>query len=119
RIREIKCEQEGINEVAFSPSGKTLATAGNDRSVKLWNPETGRRTKTLLSHTGRVLSLAFSPDGKTLATGGKEGVICLWDVNEPAIKDQKDEPKTEKEKKDEERRKKEEKEKKKKNPPKP
>lgn len=118
RVREIKCEQEGINEVAFSPSGKTLATAGNDRSVKLWNPETGRRSKTLLSHTGKVLSLAFSPDGKTLASGGREGVICLWDVNEPALKDQKDEPKSEKEKKEEDRRKKEQ-EKKKKNPPKP
>jgi WD40 repeat protein len=95
-----------------------VATAGNDRSVKLWNPDTGRRTKTLLSHTGRALCLAFSSDGKTLASGGKEGVICLWNINEPSHKDQKDEPKSDKERKEEERRKKEQ-EKKKKNPPKP
>lgn len=107
RVREFATEQEGVNAVEFSTSGKTLATAGNDRSIKLWNVENGRRQKTLISHAGKALALAFSPDGKTLATGGKEGVICLWNMNEAGQQDQKDDPKTAKEKKEEERRKKE------------
>lgn len=107
RLREIRCEQEGVNAVGFSVSGHTLATAGNDRSIKLWNPDTGKRFKTLISHAGRALALAFGPDGKTLASGGKEGVICLWNFNESGHVDQKDEPKTDKEKKEEARRKRE------------
>ncbi|HEY1189647.1 MAG TPA: hypothetical protein VGE74_18515, partial [Gemmata sp.] len=65
-----------------SPDGKTLATAGADKSVKLWNPADGKELKTLGAHDGSVYSLAFSPDGKLLASAGagKDSLVKVWDV---------------------------------------
>jgi hypothetical protein len=57
-------------EVTFSPDSKTLASAGKDKTRRLWDVATGRNIATLPGHTGEVCTLAFSPDGKTLAWGG-------------------------------------------------
>ena len=55
--------------MAFSPDGRTLATGGVDRTIKLWNVATGKEHATLSGHAGEVRSLAFSPDGKELVSG--------------------------------------------------
>jgi WD40 repeat protein len=65
--------------LAFSPNGKILATAGEDRWVRLWDPATGKEKATLKKHGEGVLALAFSPDGKTLATGDG-GLLRVWDL---------------------------------------
>ncbi|WP_309238025.1 pentapeptide repeat-containing protein [Streptomyces albidus (ex Kaewkla and Franco 2022)] len=65
---------------ASHPSRPLLATAGDDRTVCLWDTETGVLTSRLISHTGRVLALAFSPDGSLLASGGEDGTVRLWNL---------------------------------------
>jgi WD40 repeat protein/tRNA A-37 threonylcarbamoyl transferase component Bud32 len=71
-----------VNEVAFSPDGKTLAavTDGPDAAVRLWNLETKQET-TLLGHTGAIHGLAFSPTACVLATGSDDGTVRFWDLS--------------------------------------
>ena len=74
-----------VNDVAYSRNGKTLATAGNDGAVRLW--DTSTRTQigapiTVPTSPGYgVNGVAFSPDGTTLATADSDGTVRLWDTS--------------------------------------
>jgi WD40 repeat protein len=68
-----------VTWTAFSGDGKTLASAGKDGLLKLWNVADGKERWHILAHDGGVRVLAITGDGKTLATAGFDGVIRLWD----------------------------------------
>ena len=69
-----------VQDVAFSPDGKTLALASRQGTVQFWEAATGKLMETLKGHSSAVNALAFSPDGRTLASGGTDQTIRLWNV---------------------------------------
>jgi WD40 repeat protein/tRNA A-37 threonylcarbamoyl transferase component Bud32 len=69
-----------VNSVAFSPDGTRLASASDDRTVRLWDVLTGESILTLQSHTDSVTCVAFSPDGTRLASASEDGTIRIWDA---------------------------------------
>jgi WD40 repeat protein len=77
---EFSAHKDAIYGLAFSPDGKRLATAGYDRTIKLW--DTGQKTPrlTLTDHSDTVYSVAFSPDGRLLASAAADRAVKLWDV---------------------------------------
>src|SRR4051812_14178796 len=64
----IEAPTNGIACLAFSPDGKFLAAGGLDRSIRMWDSQTGKLLRTLGGHTWGISSLAFSPDGKTMVS---------------------------------------------------
>ena len=70
-----------VLSVAFSPDGKTLASASVDQTIILWDVATRQQIGApLRGHTDSVSSVVFSPDGKTLASADADKTIILWDV---------------------------------------
>lgn len=91
-----------VRSLAFSPDGSTLAAASGKAAdssgvvwlsgeVRLWDPTTGKLTRTLKGHDGEIKAVAFSPDGATLATAARlwgdpasgvpdSGEVKVWDL---------------------------------------
>jgi len=72
---------DSVWSIAFSADGQTLASSSGDRTIKTWNPASGKLLHTLSGHGSDVLSVAISLDGKTLASGSKDKTIKLWNLS--------------------------------------
>jgi WD40 repeat protein len=67
-----------VDHATFSPDDKTVITASDDGTARLWSAADGRLLATLEGHKGPVRHATFSPDGKTIVTAGSDGIARLW-----------------------------------------
>lgn len=68
-----------VQSLAWSPDGIRIASASNDKTVKLWDPRTGQTLLTYRGHTDAVKVVAWSPDGKYIASAGVDTTVQVWD----------------------------------------
>lgn len=73
--------QGEVNAIAFSPDGQEIASGSDDKTIKVWNLNTGKAIRTLTGHSNWVYTVAISPDGKNIVSGSKDNTIKIWNLN--------------------------------------
>jgi WD40 repeat protein len=69
--------------VSFSPDGKRIVSGSEDKTLKVWDSQTGQEKLTFKGHSEPVSSVSFSPDGKRIVSGSgrvASGEIKVWDA---------------------------------------
>lgn len=80
RLYSLSGHTSRVRSVAFSPTGKLLASWAWDDTIRLWKISTGNEMATLSGFPSDVVRVVFSPDGASLAIGLQDGTVKLWDV---------------------------------------
>ena len=78
-ITTFRGHKDWIYSSAISPDGRRIASASDDKTVKVWDTATGTELMTLKGHKEWVRSVVFSPDGTHIASGGGDKTIKIWD----------------------------------------
>jgi WD40 repeat protein len=92
-LTELKGHQGRVRAATFSLDGKTLVTGADDKTVRVWDVDTGKEKAAFRGHAEPVVFVACGPDGKSVASVSKDGALKLWDVRAgkeiPTLKHQK------------------------------
>ena len=70
-----------VYSVSYSPDGRKIISTSEDKTIKIWDANTGSCLQTLTGHTNGVSSVLYSPDGRKIVSASGDKTIKIWDVN--------------------------------------
>ena len=80
-LRKFLGHTDAVNALVVTPDGKSLVTAGNDRTVRVWDVTSAKPLRSFQGHMTKVVALAVRGDGRQIASASDDGAIRLWDLN--------------------------------------
>lgn len=79
RSIELKGGRSGIMDIAVAPNGREIVSAGADKSVCIWDMDSGICLHTLAGHTASVEAVDLTPDGRLVVSAGGDETVRVWD----------------------------------------
>ncbi|MEE1203610.1 MAG: hypothetical protein UHN59_04835, partial [Bacteroidales bacterium] len=77
-LKTLEGHSEYVYSVAYSPDGTKIISGSKDKTIKIWDANTGECLKTLEGHSDDVRSVAFSLDGTKIISGSFDKTVKIW-----------------------------------------
>ena len=80
-LKTLKGHRSSVLSVAITPDGQYIVSGSDDKTIKIWDINTGECLKILEGHTDSVRSVAIIPDGQSIVSSGGDSTIKIWDIS--------------------------------------